>query len=147
VVLCSKFSLYQKCEKSTLIPHHLSIILYCVGKVRTRIKTGAVASVGATHLRSVPPISCLASLLLHTSNIVFKECGPLVVFGPPCCEILATGLIKTSVRKKNYQQKQFSNEKVGFQPTLCAILSTGKVNQCDVVLTFRINFPHLLEQF
>jgi len=37
------------------------------------------------HLKSMTPISRLASRLLHTSNIVFKRCGgPLVGFDPPC---------------------------------------------------------------
>jgi len=47
----------------------------------------------ASHLKSVPPISCLDPRLLHTSNIVFKNVTTLVVFGHLCCEILATGLI------------------------------------------------------
>jgi len=37
--------------------------------------------------------TCLAARLLHTFNIVFKRCDPLVIFGPPRCEMLATGLI------------------------------------------------------
>ena len=52
-----------------------------------------------SHLKSVPSISCLARRLLHTSNTVFLKCGPPsgfwplhLVFGPPCCYILATGL-------------------------------------------------------
>jgi len=36
----------------------------------------------APHLKSVPPVSCLDSRLLHTSNIVFKNCGPLFGFWP-----------------------------------------------------------------
>ena len=27
-----------------------------------------------------------------TSNIVLKNVAPFVIFGPPCCEILVTGL-------------------------------------------------------
>jgi len=38
------------------------------------------------HLQSVAPISCLASRLLHTSNIVFKNVAPLAVFGPPAAK-------------------------------------------------------------
>jgi len=68
-------------------------------------KRRAVASGGqwcpATHLKSVPPISRLGPWLLHTSNTVFKKCGPLFWFlappsgfWPPCCLILATGLLK-----------------------------------------------------
>ena len=33
--------------------------------------------------------------LLHTSNIVFKNVPPLVIFGSPCCDILATALHPT----------------------------------------------------
>jgi len=40
-----------------------------------------------------PPISCLAALLLHTSNIVFKNVVPLMIFAPPYCEILVTSLL------------------------------------------------------
>jgi len=37
----------------------------------------------APHLKYVPPISCLVLRLLHTSNIVFKNVPPFVVFAPP----------------------------------------------------------------
>jgi len=36
-----------------------------------------------------------APRLLHTFNIVLKKMGPSVVFVPPCCEILTTGLAWT----------------------------------------------------
>jgi len=46
----------------------------------------------APHLKSVPPHFMFGAQLLHTSIIVLKECAPRMTFGPPCCEILATGL-------------------------------------------------------
>ena len=53
----------------------------------------------ASHLKSVPPISCVAHRLLHTSNTLIFKCGTplrfwplLVVFGPTCWYILATSL-------------------------------------------------------
>jgi len=37
--------------------------------------------------------------LLHTSNIVFKNVPPLVIFAPPtCCDILATALYQVYVK-------------------------------------------------
>jgi len=49
-------------------------------------------------------ISCLAPRLLHTSNIVFKKCFPLVVFVPPAAKSRRRVWIKTqknSVTNKN----------------------------------------------
>ena len=40
-----------------------------------------------------PPISRLTPWLLHTSNTVFLKRGPPSGFWPPCCCILATGLV------------------------------------------------------
>jgi len=37
--------------------------------------------------------------LLHTSNIAFKNAAPYVLFVPPCCEILATGLVYTKSKQ------------------------------------------------
>jgi len=38
--------------------------------------------------------------LLHISNIVFENVLLLVVFAPPCCEILVTGLHGNSKENK-----------------------------------------------
>ena len=54
-----------------------------------------------------PPISCLAAPLLHTSKIVHKKCGPICVFCPHCCEILATGL--QEIRAKAFGTTQEDN--------------------------------------
>ena len=45
------------------------------------------------HLKSVTPISCLARGFCIHPLLYFKNVAPLVVFGPPCCEILAMGLV------------------------------------------------------
>jgi len=50
-------------------------------RVQGRRQRGAV--VPAPPFKICAPISCLASWLLQTSNIVFKKCGPLVVLAPP----------------------------------------------------------------
>jgi len=58
------------------------------------------------HCKIWPPISCSVPLLLHISNIVFENVPPLVVFGAPSCEILATGLNvnkKIMLRTKKYE--------------------------------------------
>jgi len=48
----------------------------------------------APHLKYMPPNFMFDPRLLHTSNIVFKKCGP------SCCKILATGLTVFIIKNK-----------------------------------------------
>ena len=58
----------------------------------------------APHLKYVPPISCFALRLLHTSNIAFKNVPPFV-FCPSCWKILATGLHSIFSGPQKYWKK------------------------------------------
>ena len=44
------------------------------------------------HLTPVPLVSHLDPRLQHTYKNIFENAHPLVIFGPPCSEILTTGL-------------------------------------------------------
>jgi len=46
----------------------------------------------ACHRLPTPRKQLFSWRLLHTFNIVFKNVPLLVIFGPPCCDILATTL-------------------------------------------------------
>jgi len=67
---------------------HTKINPYSYNKNRT------IASGAFSPFKICVHNSYLAPRLLHTSNIAFQNVCPLVVFGPPCCQILATGLNK-----------------------------------------------------
>jgi len=45
-----------------------------------------------THLKFMPPISCMASGCCINPIFYFKNVLPLMIFGSPGCEVLATGL-------------------------------------------------------
>jgi len=48
--------------------------MHCV--VGRAVASGEASGAQPPHLKSVPPISRLTHRLLHTSNTVFKKCGP-----------------------------------------------------------------------
>ena len=54
-----------------------------VGLTLPRCRQWEASGARPLYLKYVPTISCLAPWLLHTSNMVFKKCGSLVIFGPP----------------------------------------------------------------
>jgi len=92
--------------KQTQIAHHNKSVL-SYNKNRAVDSGSGRQWCPVPHLKYVPPISCLAPWLLHTSNMVFNIFAPFVVFCPPCCKILAMDLSKNP-ENVCYEQKHMS---------------------------------------
>jgi len=75
----------------SLAPSHVP--QYCNN--RRAVASGEASGARSSNLQYVPPITCLALQLLHTSNIVFKDVPPFDLW-PPLLRISGDGPERSS---------------------------------------------------